>query len=75
MMTCQVYEGREEQIIAAKGEEGAAPLLEELSLVGRISRRVAALFAATGMELTAQHIEPLQLVRYQVTLTFYFFYL
>lgn len=40
-------------------------LLAELELVGELSARVAALFSASGVPVTPQHIEPLQLVRYQ----------
>ena len=58
------YEGKEEQIRQAAPERAAA-LLEELSLVTRLSTRVAELFSATGMPLSARHIEPLQLVRYK----------
>lgn len=64
-----VYEGREAEISRAAGEK-AADLLEELELVGTISRRVSELFTATGMELTHRHIEPLQLLRYAPSETF-----
>ena len=40
-------------------------LIEELELVERLLQRIAALFTASGMELTPQQIEPLQLVRYR----------
>lgn len=40
-------------------------VVSELDLVTNISERVAALFRATGMELTADHIEPLQMLKYQ----------
>ena len=40
-------------------------LIEELDLVERLLQRIAALFTASGMELTPQQIEPLQLVRYR----------
>lgn len=39
--------------------------VEELELVERITGRVAALFSAAGMEMSASQIEPLQLVRYR----------
>lgn len=39
--------------------------VEELELVERITGRVAALFSAAGMEMSAWQIEPLQLVRYR----------
>jgi len=55
--------------VRAVGERGAA-LLEELSLVTNLTKRVAELFTATGMELTPRYIEPLQLVRYQPSETF-----
>ena len=43
----------------------ARKVLAELELVGELSARVAALFSASGVPVTPQHIEPLQLVRYQ----------
>jgi len=64
-----VYAGREDEIRTSGGERAAA-LLEELTLVANLSARVAALFSATGMELTADYIEPLQLVRYLPSETF-----
>ena len=42
-------------------------LVEELELVERLTARVAGLFTATGMELTSNFIEPLQLVRYRAS--------
>ena len=51
--------------VAELRQTGRAELLEELELVTRISERVADVFTQTGLELTADSIEPLQLVRYQ----------
>ena len=48
-------------------EARSPALLEELQLVERLTARVASLFTATGMELTANYIEPLQLVRYKAS--------
>lgn len=64
-----VYEGREAEIRASAGAK-ADGLLEELKLVSTLSKRVADVFSATGMELSHRYIEPLQLVRYQPTETF-----
>ena len=55
-----VYAGRRDALAAAN-----PALLAELDLVERLTERVAELFTASGMELSAQYIEPLQLVRYQ----------
>jgi len=57
-----VYDGRRDALAARNPR-----LLEELDLVSRLSNRVAELFTATGMELSAKYIEPLQLVRYVAT--------
>ena len=64
-----VYAGRIEELKKVGGER-ASILLAELSLVSRLTRRVAELFTQTGLELTEQHIEPLQLVRYVASETF-----
>ena len=57
-----VYDSRREELAARN------PLLiDELDLVSHLMHRVAALFSATGMEVSARHIEPLQLVRYAAT--------
>lgn len=64
-----VYAGREDEIRRMAVDQAAA-LLDELHLVSNLSRRVAELFTATGMEITADFIEPMQLVRYQPTETF-----
>lgn len=64
-----VYASRIEEVKKVGGER-AERLIEELSLVSRLTSRVAELFTQTGMELTEQHIEPLQLVRYVATEVF-----
>ncbi len=62
-----MYAGKLEQLEA---HPQGPSLLEELKLVGRITARVAELFTATGMSITPEHIEPLQLVKYAPTETF-----
>jgi hypothetical protein len=62
-----VYASRLDEIAKAPGAEA---LLAELGLVSNLSSRVAELFGATGMELSAQFIEPLQVVKYAPTETF-----
>lgn len=56
-----VYASKMDALRAAPNGEN---LITELELVSNLSRRVAELFGATGMELSADYIEPLQLVRY-----------
>ena len=58
------YASRLEQLGAAPNGE---LLLAELQLVTTLTSRVADLFTQTGMELTHEFIEPLQLVRYTAT--------
>ena len=61
-----LYESSERRAALAAHERGAE-MLEELELASRLASRVAAFFEATGMPLSARHIEPLQLVRYAPT--------
>lgn len=56
------YRSRREELAA---NPSTAYALLELDLTQRISERVAAMFAATGLDISADYIEPLQLVRYQ----------
>lgn len=58
-----VYSARLPELKAA----GRDDLIEELDLVSKLTKRIASLFTQTGLELTDESIEPLQLVRYQST--------
>ena len=59
-----VYASRVEEL-KNSGKPNAASLVEELALVGRLTRRVAEVFTQSGMECSERNIEPLQLVRYE----------
>ena len=61
------YAGRRAAIESASN---AAALVEELELVTSVTERVADMFTKTGMEISANYIEPLQLVKYEATETF-----
>lgn len=54
-----LYAGREDEIRESRPE-----LMEELELTDEIARRIAAFFSQAGVQITREHIEPLQLVRY-----------
>ena len=57
-----VYANRRDALAARNPD-----LLAELDLVSKLTSRVAALFTATGLEISLNYIEPLQLVRYAST--------
>eukprot|EP00966_Prymnesium_polylepis_P046679 1082200-Prymnesium_polylepis.1 len=57
-----VYASRRAEL---EGNPAAAGIIDELDLTTNLSARVASMFAATGLDISADYIEPLQLVRYK----------
>lgn len=60
MLWPRLYAGREAEI----RDKGTPSLISELEITSQITSRAAAMFTAAGLDITPDHIEPLQLVRY-----------